>query len=85
MTVSTKHGLDLNGTKAFLKYFDSIEKDMGKQPPQQYSLYFAVPEDTWASFSKNQQQMTGANGVVLNNAESKEIGGRLKQFLMLIE
>jgi hypothetical protein len=85
MTVATSHGLDVKGTKAFLKYFDSISRELHQAVPQQYPLYFVVPKDVFDRFSNVNQPITGANGVVLTNADSTSIGNRLQQFIMKIE
>jgi hypothetical protein len=88
MTVAHSHGLDLNGTKAFLKYFDSVCQELfpkqGK--PKDYSLYFAVPPDIYDSFSIAEQPITGAYGGTLHTQEStNNVGARVKQWIMKIE
>ena len=85
MTVGPKQGLDLKGTKAFLKYFDSIRRDLKEDVPPKYPLYFAVPTDVFVKFSKSHQPVTGKIGIVLTDTDSKNTGGRLEQFIMKIE
>ena len=87
MTVAHSHGLDLKGTKAFLKYFDSVFRAVfpGQDVPKDYSLYFAVPTDIYDDFSNAQQPITGALGVTLNTQEAADVGARVKQWIMKIE
>ena len=87
MTVASNHGLDLRGTKAFLKYFDSVNHELfpKRSAPQQYSLYFTVPPDIYDKFSSTLQPITGTHGVALNTTEATEIGARVKQWIMKIE
>jgi hypothetical protein len=87
MTVASNHGLDLNGTKAFLKYFDSVNRELfpKRAVPQQYSLSFAVPTDIYDKFSSTAQPITGTHGVILNTTEAIEIGARVKQWIIKIE
>lgn len=86
MTVATDHGLDLKGTKAFLKYFDSVHRELHQTaPPQSYRLYFVVPQDIFDTFSNGRQPMTGSNGKVLKTADAASVGCRLQQFLMKVE
>jgi hypothetical protein len=87
MTVASHHGLDLQGTKSFLKYFDSVNRELfpEQSTPQQYSLYFVVPTDTYEKFSAKTQPITGTYGVTLNTAEATTIGKRVKQWIMKID
>ena len=87
MTVAHSHGLDLKGTKAFLKYFDSVVRALFREQavPKDYSLYFAVPTDIYDSFSNAQQPITGALGVTTNTQEATDVGARVKQWIMKIE
>jgi hypothetical protein len=87
MTVALSHRLDLKGTKALLKYFDSVfrahfpKEDVATE----YSLYFSVPADIYDNFSKVEQSFTGARGEKLETPETTEIGARVKQWIMKIE
>jgi hypothetical protein len=87
MTVACSHGLDLPGTKAFLRYFDSVHRELDpkQNAPQQYNLYFVVPTDTYEKFSATTQPITGPHGVQLNTIEATTIGGRVKQWIMKID
>jgi len=87
MALAFSLGLDLKGTKAVLKYFDSVNRELfpKRSIPQQYSLYFAVPTDIYDKFSSTAQPITGTHGVTLNTAEATEIGARIKQWIMKIE
>jgi hypothetical protein len=78
MTVACSHKLDLNGTKAFLRYFDSVCRALfpGQVVLKDYSLYFAVPADIYKSFSNSAQPFTDKNGTKLNTTE---VGKRVKQ------
>eukprot|EP00978_Attheya_sp_CCMP212_P021811 scaffold64131_cov46-Attheya_sp.AAC.1 len=87
MTVASNHGLDLKGTKAFLKYFDSVNRELfpRRTVPQQYPVYFAVPTDIYDKFSNTAQPITGAHCATLKSTEATEIGARLKQWIIKIE
>jgi hypothetical protein len=87
MTVACSHGLDLPGTKAFLRYFDSVHCKVNpkQNPPQQYNLYFVVPTDTYEKLSATTQPITGRYGVQLDTIEATRIGGRIKQWIMKID
>jgi hypothetical protein len=85
MTVASDHGLDLKGTKACLNYFDSVNRELKHAIPQEYSLYFVVPSDTYKNFSSATQPITGNRGVTLDTAESKKIDEKVKQWILKIE
>ena len=87
MTVACSHGLDLSGTKAFLRYFDSVhlKLDPNRNVPQQYSLYFVVPKDAYEKFAATTQPITGPHGVQLDTIEATSVGRRVKQLIMEID
>mmetsp|Transcript_7784 Transcript_7784/g.21705 ORF Transcript_7784/g.21705 Transcript_7784/m.21705 type:complete len:520 (-) Transcript_7784:38-1597(-) len=87
MNVACSHGLDLPGTKAFLRYFDSVHRklDAKGNVPQQYNLYFVVPKDTYEKFSATTQPIVGLHGVQLDTTGATTIGGRIKQWIMKID
>ena len=87
VTVAVTHGLDLNGIKAILKYFDSVCRALfpGQAIPDRYSLYFAVPADIYNSFPNTAQPITGGYGVKLDTQEATNVGARVKQWIMKIE
>ena len=87
MTVACSHGLDLPGTQAFLRYFDSVHRKLDPKGnvPQHYNLYFVVPKDTYEKFSATTQPTAGPYGVQLNTMEATAIGGRVKQWIMKID
>ena len=87
MTVSSSHGLDIKGTKAFLLYFDSVNHELfpRRTVPRQYPVYFAVPTDIYDKFSNTAQPITGTHSAGLKSTEPTEIGVRLKQWIIKIE
>mmetsp|Transcript_10583 Transcript_10583/g.23494 ORF Transcript_10583/g.23494 Transcript_10583/m.23494 type:complete len:106 (+) Transcript_10583:358-675(+) len=87
MTVSTSHGLDIRGTKAFLRYFDSVSREVspGGAVPKQYAVYFAVPTDIYEKFSSDALPMTGASGAKLTTKKALDTSLRLKQWIVRIE
>jgi len=87
MTVACSHGLDLPGTKAFLRCFDSVHRKLDPKgnAPQHCNLHFVVPKDTYEKFSATPQPITGPHGVQLNTLEAAAIGGRVKQWIMKID
>lgn len=85
MTISTSHSVNLDGVKAFLRYFDSVMRKLGRAVPASYALYFAVPADVFDKFSQSVQSITGANGTVLHTEEAKKIAARISQYVLKVE
>ena len=85
MTISTSHPVNLDGAKAFLQYFDSVMRKLGRAVPASYTLYFAVPAVVFDKFSQSVQSITGANGTVLHTEEAKKIAARISQYVLKVE
>eukprot|EP00978_Attheya_sp_CCMP212_P043176 scaffold277451_cov45-Attheya_sp.AAC.1 len=85
MTVARSHGLDCKGTKAFLKYFDSVLRALKITCPGTYALYFAVPPDIYDQFSNTQQPITGPHGAALDTQEAADIQKRITQWVLKVE
>ena len=84
MTVSITHSLDVKGVKAALKYFDSLCRELvkNKKIPDCYNLYFVVPADIYAAFSKQEQSLTDSKGA---KVVDQALSSRVKQWVMKVE
>ena len=85
MTVSTSHSVNIDGAKAFLRYFDSVMRELCRAIPASYPMFFAVPADVFDNFSQSVQSMTGTNGKVLETQEAKKIAARISQYVLKVE
>lgn len=87
MTVSKSHTLEIGGCKAFLRYFDSVCRELYEASPEGtiYDLFFVVPEDIYNKFSNSAQLITGGRGKVPASKEANDISARISQWVMKVE
>lgn len=77
--------MTIDGSKAFLRYFDSVNRQLRQVVPASYALYFAVPADAFDDFSRLVQSITGAKGTILETQEASKIAARISQHVLKVE